>query len=159
MDCRGRHAARVSEEPKHRHTKVKICGITCVEDAEVAATAGADYIGMILWPMAKRAVSCSVAKEISAVAREHGARAVGVFVDEDAAAIQRSAEAIGLDLVQLHGEGARAAFPDLPASLPTIYVMHVDPRGSVQTHCPSIVDGQGRERYDHSNQRSLRDLP
>lgn len=40
-----------------------------------------------MWQKAKRAVSAETARGIAAVAREHGAKAVGVFVDEDAAAI------------------------------------------------------------------------
>ena len=40
-----------------------------------------------MWPKAKRAVSDATAKQIADVARQHGIKAVGVFVDEDAATI------------------------------------------------------------------------
>jgi phosphoribosylanthranilate isomerase len=42
---------------------------------------------MIMWPKAKRAVSNQTASQIAELARQHQARAVGVFVDEDAATI------------------------------------------------------------------------
>lgn len=40
-----------------------------------------------MWPKAKRAVSDEVAAQIASIAAQHGAQAVGVFVDEDAATI------------------------------------------------------------------------
>lgn len=39
-------------------------------------------------------------------------------------------------IAQLHGEGARAALPDLPADLAVIYVLHADKAGNVQTPLP-----------------------
>jgi hypothetical protein len=59
---------------------VKMCGITTVHDAVLAAKAGAKFIVMILWPKSKRSVSLNVAKEISKAAREHGAEPVGVLL-------------------------------------------------------------------------------
>lgn len=96
---------------------IKICGVVCQEDAELAGKAGADFIGMILWPKARRAVSLEVAAEISETARRHGAEAVAVFVDEDFADIVRSCKTAGIGFAQLHGKGARAALQDLPAWL------------------------------------------
>lgn len=52
-------------------------------------SAGANLIGMILWPKAKRSISPATARQIAAVARRHGAEPVAVFVDEDAATISR----------------------------------------------------------------------
>ncbi|KAK9916120.1 hypothetical protein WJX75_008880 [Coccomyxa subellipsoidea] len=62
-------------------TLIKICGVTPAEDAELAAAAGAHFIGMIMRPKTKRAVAPAVAQAVAAVARRHGAQAVGVFVD------------------------------------------------------------------------------
>ena len=45
--------------------KVKICGITNLEDAIVAADAGADYLGFILYPPSKRAVDAATVAEIT----------------------------------------------------------------------------------------------
>jgi phosphoribosylanthranilate isomerase len=92
---------------------VKMCGITTVHDAVLAAKAGAKFIGMILWPKSKRSVSLNVAKEISKAAREHGAEPVGVFVEEDAKEIEQACDATNIAFVQLHGDRARSAFPNL----------------------------------------------
>lgn len=68
-------------------TLIKVCGVTNADDAKLAAQSGADFIGMIMWPKAKRSVSIQTARQIVAVARESDATPVGVFVDEDAATI------------------------------------------------------------------------
>ena len=93
---------------------IKICGITNVSDAELAAKAGADFVGMILWPKARRAVSVDTAANISATARKNGAQPVAVFVDEDFADIVRTCKQAGIGIAQLHGKGARGALHDLP---------------------------------------------
>ena len=63
---------------------VKVCGVTTAEDATHAGQAGANFIGMILWPKSKRSIALDVAKEVAAAAKEAGAVPVGVFVDESA---------------------------------------------------------------------------
>lgn len=78
-----------------------MCGITSARDAAMAADAGADLIGMILWPNSKRSVSLTAAKEISRAARDHGAEPVGVFVDDNSDEILRAAEASEIELVQV----------------------------------------------------------
>lgn len=80
---------------------VKMCGVTSAKDAEMAAQAGANLIGMILWPGSKRSVSLLVAKEISKAARASGAEPVGVFVDDDANTILQTSDACNLEFVQV----------------------------------------------------------
>ena len=52
-----------------------MCGIVCAEDAELAAQSGAHFIGMIMWPKARRAVQPAMARSIAGAARRHGAKA------------------------------------------------------------------------------------
>ena len=78
-----------------------MCGITSAEDAAMAARAGATYVGMIVWPKSKRSVSVSLARDIAAAARESGAEPVGVFVEENAAEIERVCDAAGLSIAQV----------------------------------------------------------
>ncbi len=51
---------------------IKICGLTSAADAEVAAAAGADLLGMIMWQRGRRAVSPATARAIAATAHRHG---------------------------------------------------------------------------------------
>lgn len=93
---------------------IKVCGVTNAGDAELAAKAGADFVGMILWAKARRAVSVDTAAKISEAARKAGAEPVGVFVDENFADIVRVCKKAGIKTAQLHGKGARGSLHDLP---------------------------------------------
>ena len=122
--------------------QVKICGITTLEDAKLAATAGADMLGMIFWQKAKRAVSLSSARDIVAVAEDHGIQSVGVFVDENAQQISDACGESGLHVAQLHGPGSRKALYQLPESLHVIYVMNSDNEGVIHTPSPAELAEQ-----------------
>jgi len=84
-------------------TRVKICGITRPEDAELAVELGAWALGFILWPGSPRAADPAVAAGIALELRRR-VELAGVFVNAGLEEIARAAEALHLSLVQLHGD-------------------------------------------------------
>ena len=83
--------------------RVKICGMTRHEDAELAASLGAWAIGFVLWPQSKRAADPAVAAGIARALRRR-VELVGVFVNPTLDEVVHAAEGIGLTHVQLHGD-------------------------------------------------------
>jgi len=77
--------------------------VTTPEDARLCAEAGADAIGMNFWPGSKRCVGVASAEAIARAIPESVVK-VGVFVDADRAEIERTIAAVGLDMIQLHGD-------------------------------------------------------
>lgn len=69
--CVSSAALSAADAPSQRKL-VKICGITSEADAEVAAAAGADLLGVIMWQRGRRAVSPATAHGIAEVAHRHG---------------------------------------------------------------------------------------
>jgi phosphoribosylanthranilate isomerase len=92
---------------------VKVCGITSPEDGAAAAEAGADAIGLVFWPQSPRAVTLEQARAIGAALPPFVVR-VGVFVDAGRDEMARVADAVGLDLLQLHGSEPPEALAVLP---------------------------------------------
>ena len=82
--------------------RIKICGITRLQDAIAAAEAGADAIGLV-FAKSPRRVSVRQARQIVAVLPPF-VSAVGVFVNTPPAAVLRTAGQVGLAEVQLHGD-------------------------------------------------------
>jgi phosphoribosylanthranilate isomerase len=83
--------------------RIKICGITNLEDALLAADLGADALGFIFYPKSPRYVAPEVAKEIISHLPSF-VTSVGVFVDEEMAAVSELAAQVGLDWIQVHGQ-------------------------------------------------------
>ena len=84
-------------------TRVKICGITRVEDGAVAGARGADAIGLNFYPPSPRSVDLETAAAIRR-ALPPFVTAVGLFVNADRETVEESVERVGLDMLQFHGE-------------------------------------------------------
>jgi phosphoribosylanthranilate isomerase len=83
--------------------KVKICGITNLEDARVALDAGADALGFMFFAGSPRHIACAAATEI--IRRlDQPVMLVGVFVNPSADEVRRAVEKAGVDTLQFHGE-------------------------------------------------------
>ena len=82
---------------------VKICGLTRVQDAELAAALGARALGFVFWPDSPRAVTAEAAKAIAARIPKDVTK-VGVFVNEDIERVRDIVDEVGLDFAQLHGD-------------------------------------------------------
>jgi phosphoribosylanthranilate isomerase len=83
--------------------RVKVCGVTRLEDALLAARLGADAIGFNFWPRSKRFVTPAAAGEMVRQLPP-GVAAFGVFVDPSRDELLRAVEASGVGVVQLHGD-------------------------------------------------------
>jgi phosphoribosylanthranilate isomerase len=84
-------------------TRIKICGITRPEDALAACAAGADALGFVFHAPSPRNVAPEIAREIIA-ALPPFVTAVGLFVDREAADVERVAARVPLDILQFHGD-------------------------------------------------------
>jgi phosphoribosylanthranilate isomerase len=84
-------------------TKVKICGITSLDDALMAVEAGADALGFVFFAKSPRYVTPDQAAEIIAGIPPF-VQVVGLFVNESLEVVNATADRCGLDVVQLHGE-------------------------------------------------------
>ncbi|MEA2256524.1 MAG: phosphoribosylanthranilate isomerase [Solirubrobacteraceae bacterium] len=84
-------------------TRIKHCGITTLEDAHLAAEAGAWALGMIFWEGSPRRCDQAEAQVIGAALRRT-LNIVGVFVNATIDEVDAIAQAVGLTHVQLHGD-------------------------------------------------------
>ena len=83
--------------------RIKICGITNIEDALLALEAGADALGFVFFKQSPRNIS---PEQAAAIIRRLPpfVQTVGLFVNEQLTVVNKIADLCGLDLVQLHGE-------------------------------------------------------
>ncbi|MDD5561134.1 MAG: phosphoribosylanthranilate isomerase [Candidatus Omnitrophica bacterium] len=82
--------------------KIKICGITNLEDALAVLFSGANALGFVFYKKSPRYISPLKARNISRILPKKIAR-VGVFVDEDIKTVKKIARLCGLNMLQFHG--------------------------------------------------------
>lgn len=89
---------------RQTQTRVKICGLTSVDDAKHAADCGADAIGLVFYPASSRniddlALAFDIAQSVGPFVE-----VVGLFVDADPAQIENVLSRVPLNCLQFHGD-------------------------------------------------------
>jgi phosphoribosylanthranilate isomerase len=113
-------------------TRVKICGITRLEDAQLAVELGAAALGFNFFPASPRYIEPSVARNIVLKVPPF-VTAVGVFADEpDPVNVLERAGMAGVGCVQLHGQ-SHSALDDVRQVLPVIAALGVGETFSPQS--------------------------
>jgi phosphoribosylanthranilate isomerase len=142
-------------------TRVKICGITRVEDGLAAAHAGADAIGLVFDPRSPRHVTFDQARAIAASLPPY-LTVVGLFVNAPAELVREALQRVAIDLLQFHG----AETPDQCRQYQRPYIKAIPMRSGVDvgaaereyadsrgllldTYHPEMAGGSG-ERFDWS---------
>ena len=108
--------------------KIKICGITNLEDAEAAVAAGADALGFVFYAQSPRYIEPAVAKRIIAQLPPF-VLSIGVFVNHDQESIRNLVDECRLAFAQLHGDET----PTFCESLgrPVLRALRLHDRGSL----------------------------
>ncbi|MEV4418864.1 phosphoribosylanthranilate isomerase [Patulibacter sp. NPDC049589] len=150
-------------------TRIKICGITNLEDAEFAVEAGAWAVGLILWRKSKRRCRIEEAQRIGAAVKRR-VEVAGVFVNATIDEIALAVDQCQLTIVQLHGDegpsycaevarrtGAKvikAARVRTGADVTALRPFHTDFH-LLDTHVPGVQGGTG-ETFDWKLARTRR---
>ncbi len=125
--------------------KIKICGITSLDDAETAVGFGADALGFVLAPKSPRAIRIH---EVTAIVSRLPAfvTTVGVFVNPTLEEVWGALEAGPLDLIQLHGDEP----PDFCAAFPgrALKAIRVKNRASIDAMANFSVRAFVLDNYD-----------
>jgi len=127
-------------------TKIKICGITRFEDAQICVDNRVDFIGINFYPASPRFVSRDQARSIIEPFSKHKTKfkSVGVFVNSSFSEIVETAHYCGLDFIQLHGDEEHRLLTQLRnEGLPTFKAIrgtsHLDSIGEYLVY-PEIAD-------------------
>jgi phosphoribosylanthranilate isomerase len=112
--------------------RVKICGITNAADAEAAAQAGANLIGLNFYEKSPRFLSEADAGKVRAAVPKK-VEAVGIFVNVAAQEVLRMCRALHLDAAQLHGDESPEAVAKVADTVPVFKAFAVDSNFSTLT--------------------------
>lgn len=138
--------------------KIKICGITSVDDALTAVDAGADAIGLNFYEKSPRSIAVADARRIVTALAESQAAAVpiGVFVNHSVDEVRGIWKASPLAAVQLHGDEPPEMLAEL-SSIPVVRALRFGPGGVAEIArdfaacrvkpCAVLIDALSTDRY------------
>lgn len=104
--------------------RIKVCGLTRLEDAALAAHLEVDAVGVVLWPGSPRAVDLARAAALCAALPPWTAR-VGVFVTPSREQVETAVRTVGLGAVQIHGADDPAPYRGL--RVPVLWAASLGP--------------------------------
>jgi phosphoribosylanthranilate isomerase len=107
-------------------TRIKICGITNLEDARAACEAGVDAIGLNFYSRSPRALSIEIAGNLRA-SIPSSVQVFGVFVNAEADEVAKILRDVHLDALQLHGDESPATVAQLARIAPVFKALRVGP--------------------------------
>lgn len=107
-------------------TRVKICGITRIEDALTAIRLGANAIGFIFWDKSARYIDPKEARKI-VMALPPFVTVVGVYVNPSSEWVEETYSITGLNLLQFHGD----ELPEFCSQFPLPYIKAVRIRSGI----------------------------
>lgn len=140
--------------------KIKICGITNLQDALLAINLGADALGFIFYKKSKRYIQTQKAAEIISQLPPLLVK-VGVFVNESSDQINSIAETMGLNTVQLHGDESPEFVGEI--NLPVIKSIRVRNSDDINiikkySNCTILLDKYDKEFYGGTGEKFNWDL-
>lgn len=115
-------------------TRIKICGITRAEDAELVAALGADAVGFVFNTQSPRRVTPEQAREVAQHLPAFVTR-VGLFVDARKETVEKVRDAVGLDLLQFHG----AEMPAFCRGFNKPYIKAIRMRDGIDVHAAAAA--------------------
>lgn len=120
--------------------KVKVCGITSIEEALALSKAGVNYIGFIFYPASKRYVLDKLSLTQLKNLQMPGVVKVGVFVNEPLDQVIATATAAGLDMVQLHGDETPNYCKEMANHFPVIKAFRISSSDEVAYKISEFIE-------------------
>ncbi|MEZ5540521.1 MAG: phosphoribosylanthranilate isomerase [Pseudomonadota bacterium] len=142
-------------------TRVKICGITRMEDAAAVIAAGADALGLVFYPQSPRYVEVTMARRIARSVAPF-VTVTGLFVNADEAVVRAVLAQVPLGLLQFHGQErnadcARYGLPFIKsiamqpdADTTATMAQYPDAAGFLLDAWQPVTHGGGGETFDWS---------
>ncbi|HVG14754.1 MAG TPA: phosphoribosylanthranilate isomerase [Chitinophagaceae bacterium] len=119
--------------------KIKVCGITRLEQLQSLENSGVDFAGMIFYEGSKRFVGEKLTNDKAEV-KKLKIQKVGVFVNEEVEKIEELVAGYGLDYVQLHGDESVLFCKEVEAFVPVIKAIRIGPAKNIGGELDAFKD-------------------
>jgi hypothetical protein len=127
-------------------TRIKICGLTRIDDLQQAVQAGADALGLVFYPPSPRYVDLSTAARLARAVPPF-VSIVGLFVNADPATVRATLAAVPIHLLQLHGDEDEAYCQQFDR--PYIKAARVRPGMDLLQYAAAFPSAQARRERGH----------